>query len=572
MGNRKLWLVLILVVVAVCLAIIVGGALIYVLHAPPAVAGGSVLQLQVGLSVRELPATDPWSQLFASQSINLWDMKRGLESAAHDDRVTAVYLEISPTTADWAQIEEMREMLHRFRASGKKVISFLAVDIATEKEVYLAAAADQVFMNPTSGFLVNGLMAQVTFMKRTLEMLHVKPDFIQFKEYKSAETYSRDQMTQPIRDMLTSLITSIQDQFAKGLSDDRNIESKALQDLMTRGLFPADVGKEAGLIDELGYINEVRAALSQAAGTEEYHGLSLGDYLDSLPEYLGPASARTRIAYVGAVGTIVTGRSESVADLLGAASLGATLRDLQHDSSISGVILRVNSPGGSAVASDMIWEEVRQLEQAGKPVIVSMSGVAGSGGYYISMPARRIVAQPSTLTGSIGVIFGKFDLSGLYKLLGMDIERIKLEPNSDIFSLTSSLSPEQQQLVKGWMAQTYQTFVSKAAEGRHQAFDAMEAKARGHVYTGAQAVDEGLVDTLGGITAAISQMKDVLGLAPSDRIRLELYPKPKSFWETLTSGNLFQISAPSLVESLREHLNVLERPGIWMLAPEVQVQ
>ena len=122
------------------------------------------------------------------------------------------------------------------------------------------------------------------------------------------------------------------------------------------------------------------------------------------------------------------------------------------------------------------------------------------------------------------------------------------------------------------MAQTYRTFVSKAAEGRHQAFDAMEAKARGHVYTGAQAVDEGLVDTLGGITAAISQMKDVLGLAPSDRIRLELYPKPKSFWETLTSGNLFQISAPSLVESLREHLNVLERPGIWMLAPEVQVQ
>lgn len=572
MGNRKLWLVLILVVVAICLAIVVGGVLVYVMHTPPSISGGSVLQLNVGLSVRELPATDPWSQLFSSQAVDLWDVKRGLESAASDDRITAVYLEISPTTAAWAQIEEMREMLQKFRSSGKKVISFLAVDIATEKEVYLAAATDQVFMNPTSGFLVNGLMAQVTFMKRTLEMLHVKPDFIQFKEYKSAETYSRDRMTPPIRDMLTSLITSIQDQFVRDLSRDRKIDSKAVQDLMSRGLFPAKVGQDSGLVDKLGYVNDVREALTKAAGTEKYHGVSLDDYLDSLPDYLGPANARTRVAYVGAVGMIITGKSEPISDLLGAATLGATLRQLQNDSSISGVILRVDSPGGSAVASDMIWEEVRQLEQAGKPVIVSMSGVAGSGGYYISMPARRIVAQPSTLTGSIGVIFGKFDLSGLYNLLGMEIERIKLEPNSDIFSLTSSLTPEQEKLVKDWMAQTYHTFVSKAAEGRNQDFDTLEAKARGHVYTGAQAVDEGLVDSLGGITAAIAEMKDVLGLAPSDQIRLELYPKPKTFWETITSGNLFQISAPSLVESLRAHMQQLERPGVWLLAPEVEVQ
>ena len=187
------------------------------------------------------------------------------------------------------------------------------------------------------------------------------------------------------------------------------------------------------------------------------------------------------------------------------------------------------------------------------------------------MPARRIVAQPSTLTGSIGVIFGKFDFSGLYNLLGMDIDRIKLEPNADIFSLTSSLTPQQKELVTSWMAQTYHSFVSKAAEGRNQDFDTLEAKARGHIYTGAQAIDEGLVDSLGGISAAVATMKDVLGLSPSDGIRLELYPKPKTVWEQLTGGDLFQIQAPSLLESLRAQMQTLERPAVWLLSPEVQI-
>ena len=571
MGNRKLWLVLIIVVVAICLAILVGGALVYLLNAPPSISTGTILQVQVGVSVRELPATDPWSQLFANQVLDIWDLRRGLDSAASDDRISALYLEISPTTAAWAQIEEMREMLHDFRASGKKVISFLAVDIVTEKELYLASATDQVFMNPTSGFLVNGLAAEVTFMKRTLEMLHVKPNFIQFKEYKSPETYSRERMTEPIRSMLTSIIRSIQDRFVQGLSADRKIEPSKLEELMTRGLFPAQIGQEAGLVDKLGYIDDVRQALRTASGTDTYQGLSLNDYTASLPDSVGPSGARTHIAYVGAVGTIVTGRSESFAGLLGASSLASTLRDLQDDPSVDGVILRVDSPGGSAVASDMIWEEVRQLEQAGKPVVVSMSGVAGSGGYYISMPARRIVAQPSSITGSIGVIFGKFDLSGLYNLLGMDIDRIQLDPNGDIFSLTSTLTPDQEKLVTDWMGQTYHTFVSKAAESRNQDFDTLEAKARGRIYTGAQALDEGLVDSLGGVSTAVAEMKDVLGLAPSAQIRLEIYPKPKSVWQTLTSGELFHLRASSLVESLTARTRMLERPAVWMLAPEVQI-
>ncbi len=281
---------------------------------------------------------------------------------------------------------------------------------------------------------------------------------------------------------------------------------------------------------------------------------------------------RGKIAYVGAQGMIITGKSGGYSGLLGSATMIDTLRSIREDSTVDGVILRVDSPGGSAVASDMIWEEVSQLEEAGKPVVVSMSGTAASGGYYISMPASRIVAQPSTITGSIGVIFGKFDLTGLYNWLGMDIDRIKLAPNADLLSLTASLSEQQEKEVRAWMGQIYQGFVTKAANGRDQDVETLEAKARGRIYTGSQAIEAGLVDSLGGISQAVAEMKEALNLAKTDSIQLELYPKPKSFFETLASGDLFQLEAPRILDDLVENFRVLERPAVWLLAPNIRVE
>jgi protease-4 len=203
-----------------------------------------------------------------------------------------------------------------------------------------------------------------------------------------------------------------------------------------------------------------------------------------------------------------------------------------------------------------------------------MSGVAASGGYYISMGARRIVSQPSTITGSIGVLFGKFDLSGLYNWLGMDIERIKLAPNSDLFSMTSSLSEAQIRQVTEWVGRTYTAFVSKAAEGRRMSFDELEAKARGRIYTGAQAQEAGLVDVLGGIHRAAREMRDALGLPEDAELQLELFPKPKTLLEVLTSGEFLGVKETrawirGLLSGIGESL---ERPGVWMLAPEIRIQ
>ena len=210
------------------------------------------------------------------------------------------------------------------------------------------------------------------------------------------------------------------------------------------------------------------------------------------------------------------------------------LRDVRESGKYEAVLFRVDSPGGSAVGSDMVWREVELLEEAGTPVIVSMSGVAGSGGYYISMGASKIISQPTTITGSIGVIFGKFDLGGLYDWLGISIDRVKTSPNADLFSFSTSLTSEQREQVIAWMQEIYDAFVSKAAKGRGMEFAKLEEMARGRIYTGEQARKIGLVDDIGGFPRALEHVRQSLELEDDARINLVRLPKPKSFWETLS--------------------------------------
>ena len=573
MGGKKIWLLLFVLVIVVGLAILFGAALIYVLQAPPSIARETVVEVALGGTISEIPPSDPWSLLLEPKSQNLWDLRRALEHAAEDDRVTGMFLEISPLLASWAQIEEMRDAIGLFTASGKPVVAFLSVDIVGEKELYLAAAADEIALSPTTGFLVNGLMAEVVFMKRTFDKLGIKPQFIHFKEYKSAETYTREEMTPEIRSMLTEVLTDVQDRFLETVANDRGIGQAELRALMERGLFSAETAEAAGLVDSLVYRHEAISRLAPGEDEEEYEGVSYSDYLGAIRSP-GPRRPKARIAYVGAVGTIVTGRGDGFSGLLGSTTLTSRLRQLRDDSNVDAVILRVDSPGGSAVASDMIWEEVRRLEEAGKPVVVSMSGTAASGGYYISMVAGRIVAQPSTITGSIGVIFGKFDLSGLYDWLGMDVDRIKLSPNSDLFSFTSSLTPEQEKQVTEWIERTYVTFVGKAAEGRNQSYDQLEAKARGRIYTGAQAIDEGLIDSLGGVSAAVAEVRKALNLTEDDPVRVDLYPRPRTLWQQLASGDFLDIGAgmTGWLRTVKEEFQRLERPAVWLLAPEFEIR
>ncbi|GAB4230630.1 MAG: S49 family peptidase [Acidobacteriota bacterium] len=568
MSGRQIAVIIVLILVVIGLAVGAGAALLYYMSKPARPAHDSILEIQLTGNLAESPRRDPWAILTAAKGVDLWDLRRAITAAKNDDRVAGIFLEIGPFAASWAQVAELRSLLQDFKSSGKPVYAFLSVDAAGEGDLLLASVADVVALNPVAGLLIDGLLSEVTFYKRALDKLGVKAEFFQFKEYKNPGTYTRTSMTPEFRSMLEEIIGELQSNFVADLAAARGLSEQEVRDAVARGLLSAVGGQEARLVDRLAYRSDLVEDLRQAVGADRYRGISLARYLKVLPQ---PGTRpKARIAYVTAEGVIVTWAGGGFGTFIEADRLTDELRQLREDDRIDGVILRVNSPGGSAVASDMIWKEIARFEEGGKPVVVSMSGTAASGGYYIALSGRRIVAQPSTITGSVGVIFGKFDLSGFYDWLGIDVERVQGAPNAGFLSLTKPLSPEQQERVLEWMEETYDTFVRRAAEGRGLSFEAMEAKARGRIYTGRQAREEGLIDALGGIQEAVALMKEELGLGPDEPVTLELYPKPKTVLETLMESGLLDVRIPKPAD-LQLLARELETPRVWLLAPSAVV-
>ena len=572
MSKHKKWILLVLLLLGIPSLIVLAAGVYLLSYEPVAeIQQGSVVEVVLSYAIEELPPESPIFLAFQGRIPNLWELGEVFQQAARDDRVTAILLEIHPLGWNWGQIEEVRDYVKQFRESGKAVHAFLAVDIGGEQELYLASAADSITINPGSGLLINGLVAEVTFFKGVMEKLKIQPEFIQFKEYKSAEQYSREKLSPEIREMLESILGNLEDRFVSTVAGERRLEEKVLREIMTVGMLPAKLAREKGLLDNLGYRHEIEEQLKFSEdGEEEYRGVPEGQYLAATRGRYEKSSDH-RIALLGGLGSIIAGRSEPLMNVVGGTTIADQLRQIGEDDKVKGVILRVNSPGGSAVGSDMIWREVRRLEEMGKPVIASMSGVAGSGGYYISMGARHIVTQPSTITGSIGVIFGKFDLHGFYEWLGVTNDRVKSFPNADLLSTLTSLSVDQRKHIEAWMETIYEDFVRKAAEGRGLEYEDLEAKARGRIYTGAQAQELGLVDSLGGLSTAVNEMKKALDLGEDEQLKLVLYPKRKTLLEAALSGELIKINPPSLIGWFQQSLNRLDRPGPWLLAPDVNI-
>ncbi len=565
------WAIVVVVFLLICvLAVAALVGLFWFVGRPPSVASNSILEIKVGGQMPEVASENPITQLLQPDQLTVYDCWRALDFAARDNRIDGVYLEIAPLGLSMAQIEELREAIGRFRESDKPIHSFLAVDLVGEKELYLASATDSITVNPETSFLINGLSAEVTFYKRTLQKLGIQHEAVQFKEFKSAEVYTRDSISQPVHEMLVSILTDLQDRIVSAVAEDRAIEESVLQETIDAGLTSTEQAVSSHLIDFAGYRGEVLQNLEKATGASTYRGTPVSDYLKS-SETRFAVSSNNRVAFVTGVGVITAGEQDSLDEGIGGVSLAKALREIRDNSRYKAVLLRVDSPGGSPVGSDMVWKEVRELEAAGKPVVVSMSGVAGSGGYYISMGAGKIICQPSTITGSIGVIFGKFDIEGLANWLGVDVERVKISPNADMFSAFTSLTEEQKTQVHDLIEQTYRHFVTKAAEGRGSTYDEFEPKAHGRIYTGAQAVEIGLADETGGYDAAIASLKAALNLKESDSIELDRYPKPKTFWESVFGGNLTQArSRASLPAWLKNQLQELQTAGPHLLMPDVE--
>ena len=572
MSGKKILFLVLFIVGILFLSIVLGTGYLLIRGQDATIQENTILEVALTGSVFELPPENPLAQMFGPDNLSLWELGKVLRYAAQDDRVSGVYLEIHSMLLSWAQIEELRDSLHSFRTSGKPIHALLALDMVRDPELYLACAADSITLNPGATLLVNGLLAEVTFYKGTMEKLGIKPEFIQFKEYKSAESFTRETMTPEIREMYESILGDIEERFISVVAQERNLDEERMRGILEAGLTSADQALEENLVDALGYKSQVQEELGNSGDdSQKYEGLEARYYLDAVEDDYGTRSEH-KVALLGGLGTITAGNSDPFSQIMGGLTMSSRLRRIREDDDIKGIILRVDSPGGSVVGSDMVWKEVTLLEEAGKPVVVTMSGVAGSGGYYISMAARHIITQPSTITGSIGVIFGKFDMEGLYEWLGITIDQVKTSPNADIFSSLTSLTDEQRQRVESWMETIYETFVQKAADGRSQTYQELEPRARGRIYTGVQARDIGLVDELGGLPEAMDQMKQVLELEEDEEIELVLYPRPKSLWEALTGGDFFRIrQRDSLSQWLEEQVPFLSDPAPWLLMREVRI-
>ncbi len=546
----------------------------------PRIEKGTVITLRIDGAIAEGPSSNPFAQLQdAGGTLSLHELRQLVNAAKNDDKVAGVLLLVGPMQAGFGKLEEVRDLIGQLREAKKPVHALLMSDFVDEPSYYVASAADRIVVNPESGFMLNGLNAEVTFWKGSLEKLHVEPQFIMFKEYKSAgEPMSRKDMSPAFREWLTSVLTEYNTRFLDTVADRRGITDKAaLQKLFDKGGLTAKQALEAKLVDALGYYDEVEEAIrgAGAPGVKEPHVMSGKRYLAGRR---GAGIRGEKIAVLYAVGPISSSHGSNGifgGDGISGPDLAKAIRDAADDKSVKAIVMRIDSPGGSAVGSDFIRREVSRAK-AKKPFISSMSSVAGSGGYWIAMDSDAIVSQPSTLTGSIGVVFGKFNTRGFYNWIGANVESVKIGENADLMSTVESLDAQQLATINEWMTEVYGDFVKRVAEGRKMTFEEAEPLAHGRVWTGAQAKERKLVDELGGLDRAIALAKDKAGIAGKDH-QLVVFPKEKTIFEALAEG-MAGASVRGSTSTEAEMARILEAvelelstPKAWLMTPEIEV-
>jgi protease-4 len=488
--------------------------------------------------------------LFGSVSESLSEGISRLEKAATDKTISGVILRFNSPTLGWAKQNEFRQAIKRIQAKGKKVYAYL--DSGTSKDYLIASACDKIIMPESGVLMVLGMQAEVTFYKNLFDTIGVKADMLRVGEFKSAaEPYTRTEMSDPFYKEMEELLDDYYRQIVDVIAQGRNLDRKKIIAAIDSGPHTAADAKKMGLIDEVAYedaleqiitangkldpVKTVRGYGKKKLDTD-FSGFAGMMKLMNLMMGIEPTGRRgfgPKIAVIHANGMIVTGRSTSdmfSGEVLGSETFIKAVHKAEKDSSVKAIVLRVDSPGGSALASDLMW---RALQKVKKPVVVSMGDVAASGGYYISMGANRIFAEPGTLTGSIGVVGGKFALKGLYEKVGISTTVIRRGKNSGVMSVLDKFSDSERKAMTKMLHEVYAQFTTKAAEGRKMKHAKLEKLARGRVYTGAMAVKIGLVDELGTLEDAFSHAKKLAGIKPEEKVDRIILPRPSSPFEQL---------------------------------------
>ena len=529
------------------------------------VPGRAYVEVNLSGSVEEVAPPDILSALLLrAKPLTVYDFWMNMRKAAVDDRVQAVLLRLSMLQCDWAKASELRDAILQFRRSGKKVTVYIEEAPEFDMEYYVATACDRIVLHPLGWLGVKGIGGYVPFFKGALDKLGVRAEFEHVEEYKTAyNIFTEKGFTPAHKEEMESLYSDIFSEYVRTAAKARGKSEAEFRTLINQGFFQGDQAKKAGLVDACLYEDELQRLLADA-------GRPLGrvrfeEYTRVKSASLGLETGR-KVALIYGVGTIMTG--ESYSQIMGGSTVARWIRAARQDSSIAAIVFRVDSPGGSSVGSDVIWREIFLAKQV-KPVVVSMSDVAGSGGYWISMAATRIVAQPQTLTGSIGVLAGKFSVAGLLDKLGITAEKLTFGDRADVFSPFRPFTAEEKKVLKDQILWTYIQFLTRVAEGRNMTKADVDKVGRGRIWTGRQAKDLKLVDELGGFTVALGLAKKLASIPPDEEVQLVIWPKRLTFWQSFFGAPDLGINLKSTagIEKALEAARLMERTGIWAIMP-----
>lgn len=533
----------------------------------------AVLYVSLDYAIPERSSTNPLESVSLPgygerKSIGLNDIRSRIKAAKEDDRIKGIYLNPRVVNVGMASLREIRDALVDFKSSGKFIVAY--ADMLTQKAYYIASVADEIYLNPEGSLEFKGLSASVTFMKEALDKLGVEVQVIKVGTYKSAvEPFILNQMSPANREQVSAYIADLYQAFLENVSQGRDIPVDSLRNIADQYLIRSSEDAQAyKFVDGLCYKDEVFAKLKERLAVEDKKEVPSVSLLDYQAAEKATERKGGRVAVLYAYGDIVDGEGDEGS--IGGDKLSRDLRKLRQDDRVKAVVLRVNSPGGSALASDVIAREVA-LTKAVKPVVVSMGDYAASGGYYISALADSIFAEKETLTGSIGV-FGLIpnfkDL--LNNKLGIRSDVVKTGKFADLMtSFDKPLTAEETAIIQADVNRVYATFTQKVASGRGMQVSAVDSIGQGRVWTGAQALERGLVDGIGGLDRAIQAAVNKAGL---EEYHVRYYPTEKDPFMALFSTSKEQIKAWMLDDELAEYRQHIERLRNLVQAAGIQVR
>ncbi len=540
--TAKIFLIVGGIVFALLLVAVIGIVLIVNSVNSVDVPQNSVLVLNISGSMPDYDPPDPMAKIFGvDKPESFSSLIMQLRKAKVDSRVGAILLDINFPGMGWGKADELRDAIKDFKVSGKPVYAYM--ELGMNKDYYIAAAADKIYMPPAGDLYINGLAAQAQFYRGSLDKLGVEPQFIKIGKYKNApDQYTEKQMSDAQREVTNAILDEYYGAIVNSISESRNKSPENVKAIIDNAPYNAVQAKQLGLVDDAIYREQVEEQIKTQLGykaEDELRKVSASQYKEVNANSLNLNNGE-RVAIIYASGAIMSGSSNNSpfgGQTVGSDTIIKAVSEAAKDDSIKAIVLRVDSPGGSALASDVMWYALEQAK-AKKPVVVSMGDVAASGGYYISCNATKIIAEPRTITGSIGVFLGKPIMNGFYDWVGISNEYILKGKNAGLFRETQKWEGDELAKIQEQANNIYyDNFVPKVANGRGKTIEEVDSIGQGRVWTGTQAKQNGLIDEFGGLEKAIDIAKELAKLPADKDVTRVAYPKPVPFLEKIFGSN-----------------------------------